>query len=355
MRKLSRQDYEARLAEKVAAAQEVLAVEVASVVTGDDWVRFLQLQSRLHVYSPNNVMLICAQHARAYAEGRVPSPHPTYVAGFRAWQALERTVERGQHGYAVLAPLRRTRRLATDEEGNTRVLARHDALAPGEVESRPSALRGFGIEHVFDVSQTSGAPLPEPPDPQLLEGEAPPGLGRSVLEMVEARGYTVSTLPGAEQLGGANGQTHYDARAVVIREDMDDAAMVKTLIHEAAHVLLHELPPGRRLPRYLKEVEAESVAYVVASVHGMSTDGYSFPFVAGWAGERGTRAVAETQARVAQAAKAIIAISPAEHVLGGKPPGVDLAVEMAGKSQQAARQTGATSAAVAASSGPAVR
>lgn len=53
MRKLSREVYEARLAEKVAAAQEVLEAEVSSLVTGEDWVRFLQLQSRLHVYSPN--------------------------------------------------------------------------------------------------------------------------------------------------------------------------------------------------------------------------------------------------------------------------------------------------------------
>jgi hypothetical protein len=347
MRKLSRQDHEARLAGKVAAAQEVLEAEVASLVTGDDWLRFLQLQSRLHVYSPNNVMLICAQHARAYAEGRVPDPCPSYVAGFRTWQALDRAVQRGQHGYMVLAPLRRTLRFATDQVGNTRVLARHDRLAPGEVESRSSALRGFGIEHVFDVSQTHGAPLPEPPHPQLLEGEAPHGLGRSVLEMLESRGYTVSTVPDAGQLAGANGQTHFDARAVVVRADMDDAAMVKTLIHEAGHVLLHELAPGRHLPRHVKEVEAESVAYVVASVHGMDTDSYSFPYVAAWAGGGGTKAIAETQGRVAQAAKAIIAISPAEHALGGKPPAVDLAVEMA-------RQAQANTGRVTVSAGPAV-
>jgi len=232
MRKLSRKDYEARLANKVAAAQEVLEEEVASLVTGDDWVRFLQLQSRLHVYSPNNVMLICAQHAHAHAEGRVPTPEPTYVAGFRAWQVLGRAVERGQHGYIVLAPLRRTSRVATDEAGNTRVLDRHERVVRGEVESRTSALRGFGIEHVFDVSQTHGAPLPEPPRPQLLEGEAPEGLGSSVLEMVEARGYTVSTVAGVGRLGGANGQTHFDAHAVMIRADMDDAAMAKTLAHD---------------------------------------------------------------------------------------------------------------------------
>src|SRR5690348_5812670 len=100
---------------------------------------------------------------------------------------------------------------------------------------------------------------------------------------------------------------------VLVRADMDDAAQVKTLIHEAAHVLLHEDPPGRCLPKALREVEAESVAFVVSAVHGMTTDDYSFPYVASWAGEDARAAVAHTQARVAGAAKTIIAISPAEH------------------------------------------
>jgi hypothetical protein len=102
---------------------------------------------------------------------------------------------------------------------------------------------------------------------------------------------------------------------------MDDAAMVKTLIHEAAHVLLHAGPPGQFLPRPLKEVEAESVAYVVASTHGMATGDYSFPYVAAWAGADGARAIQATQARVATAARLIIEASPAPHDLGGRPPG----------------------------------
>jgi hypothetical protein len=102
---------------------------------------------------------------------------------------------------------------------------------------------------------------------------------------------------------------------------MDDAAMVKTLIHEAAHVLLHAGPPGQFLPRPLKEVEAESVAYVVASGHGMATGDYSFPYVAAWAGADGSKPIQATQARVASAARMIIEGSPAPHVTGGRPPG----------------------------------
>ncbi|MBW3616061.1 MAG: ImmA/IrrE family metallo-endopeptidase [Actinobacteria bacterium] len=200
---------------------------------------------------------------------------------------------------------------------------------PSEVVESAPMLRGFTVAHVFDVSQTSGAPLPEPPSPQLLAGEAPPGLGVAVMELVESQGYTVDTVPGAGHIGGANGQTHWGTRSVVVRADMDDAAMVKTLIHEAAHVLLHASDPGRLLPRGLKEVEAESVAFVVAAVHGMPTDDYSFPYVAAWAGEDGARAVAATQARVAQAAKTIIAASPAEHGPGGRVPGVEALVDHA--------------------------
>jgi hypothetical protein len=146
------------------------------------------------------------------------------------------------------------------------------------------------------------------------------------MELIEANGFTVDTVVDAKHLQGANGRTTLTSRTVSVRSDMDDAAMVKTLIHEAAHVLLHQHAPARYLPRPLKEVEAESVAYVVASVHGMPTDDYSFPYVAGWAGEGADKAIRETQARVNQASRIIIAVSPAEHEVGSKPPGTELAV-----------------------------
>jgi hypothetical protein len=326
MEKLTRDQYRERAAAKVAAAQEVLAAEVGALVTGADWQQFLDFQATLHDYSANNVMLIFAQHARAYEEGRVPEPTPTYIAGFETWRALGRSVERGQHGYAVLAPMRSTRRQARDAEGNVRALRRGDRASLGETETRTPVLRGFTVATVFDASQTSGKNLPDPPRPRLLAGEAPRGLGAAVKELIESKGFAVDTVTDASPLQGANGQTNWSTQVVLIRADMDDAAMVKTLIHDAAHVLLHQTPPAPHLPRAMKEVEAESVAYVVASVHGMPTDEYSFPYVAGWAGEDADKAIRATQARVNAAAQAIIAESPAEHLGGAKPPGTDLAV-----------------------------
>jgi hypothetical protein len=310
-----------RAAERIVAAQETLAAEIAALQSGEDWQRFLDLQARLHSYSPNNCLLIAAQHARAFADGLVDDPDPGLVGGFNLWRALGRGVNRGQHGYVVLAPCRYDRLVATDADGNSRRLQKGELAREGERIEVRRVLAGFRAEYVFSVHQTSGAELPDPPRPKLLVGEAPVGLGGAVLEMIESHGFGVDTVADAGAISGANGVTRWDSRVVLVRADMDDAAMVKTLIHEAAHVLLHAGPPGQFLPRPLKEVEAESVAYVVASAHGMATGDYSFPYVAAWAGVDGAKAIQATQARVATAARLIIEASPATHVPGGRPPG----------------------------------
>ena len=84
---------------------------------------------------------------------------------------------------------------------------------------------------------------------------------------------------------GPNGYTAYASREVVVRDDVDDAQAVKTLAH--AHVLMHD-PAGfdRGLTggcRGDREVEAESVAYLVAAEHGLDTSDYTFAYIAGWA------------------------------------------------------------------------
>ena len=327
--RLSKEEWREQTEQRIAAAQETLAAEVAALQSGEDWQRFLDLQAKLHSYSPNNSLLVARQHARAFADGLVKDPDPGYVAGFGMWRSLGRSVERGQRGYVVLAPYRYDRKVAVDADGNSRQIGRNETGVEGERVETRRVLAGFRLEHVFSVHQTSGPDLPEPPRPELLAGEAPSGLGAAVLALIEAQGFRVDTVPDAAAIDGANGRTSWNSRQVVVRADMDDAQMTKTLIHEAGHLLLHSGPPGQFLPRPLKEVEAESVAYVVSAAHGMATDGYSFPYVASWAGDDGTKAVQATQTRVAQAARAIIEASPAVHTEGGRPPGAAVAAAAA--------------------------
>ena len=59
---------------------------------------------------------------------------------------------------------------------------------------------------------------------------------------------------------------------------------IKTLLHEMAHQKLHDkdnVPEAKDISRNGKEVEAESVAYVVCQHYGINTSDYSFSYVAG--------------------------------------------------------------------------
>ena len=103
-------------------------------------------------------MLIFAQHAKAYEEGRTPESSPSFIAGFNTWRALDRQVDRGQHGYAI--PMRSNRREARDAESTVRVLRRGDIVSATETETKTAVLRGFTVETVFDASQTAGELLP---------------------------------------------------------------------------------------------------------------------------------------------------------------------------------------------------
>ena len=95
-----------------------------------------------------------------------------------------------------------------------------------------------------------------------------------------ARGFTVRRA----DLHPANGETSFLTKIVTVAGRLDEAAAVKTLAHELAHILLHQ--PNQidyHANRDRCECEAESTAYLVCSELGLATDTYSFPYVASWA------------------------------------------------------------------------
>ena len=58
---------------------------IARLTSSEEWQHFLDYQSRFHNYSFGNVLLIMAQ-----------CPHASRVAGFRAWQRMNRFVRKGE-------------------------------------------------------------------------------------------------------------------------------------------------------------------------------------------------------------------------------------------------------------------
>ena len=111
-----------------------------------------------------------------------------------------------------------------------------------------------------------------------------------------ARGWTVTR----EIIEGeTNGYTTTDgSRRIVVDARLAPAQAAKTMLHEAAHALMHAADTAsaedrRDLHRGRMEVEAESVAYVLAGILGLDTAAYSVGYVAGWA-NGDTTAVADT-------------------------------------------------------------
>ncbi len=220
---------------KLEQLHERLTAAVDLLVSGEDWKRALEFAARFRARSFRNTLLILAQHLDAYEQGRVASPEPSYVAGYKQWQSLGRQVERGQAGYVIFAPV--TGRFASSNPADSeswRRLGRFEKPKPGEVVR--SRMVGAKPAYVWDVSQTSGDPVPERPAPTLLEGEAPDGLWAGLASLVEAEGFTVTRVADEREIRGANGVTDYTNRTVAVRSNMDDAAQVKTLAHELAHV-----------------------------------------------------------------------------------------------------------------------
>ena len=224
---------------------------IRGLTTSALWRDFLRMQTTFHSYSYRNALLILRQR-----------PEATQVTGFRSWRSLGRSVMRGERAIWILAPRNR----------------------PGDRnEDRERPVGGFVSVPVFDVSQTTGRPLPEVCQ-RLLGMEGAVCLD-GLTSVASHLGFRVEFT---ELSDGVNGECSSVHRLIRIERRNASAQMVKSLAHELAHAILHGDVPDR----LRAELEAESAAFIICRRLGIETGGYSFGYVASWAGG-GDRAVAE--------------------------------------------------------------
>ncbi len=222
--------------------------------------------ARFYTYSPSNIALIYAQRKDA-----------TQVAGYRKWQELGRQVKKGEKGIAILVPHRR--RLSRDQE-----VIDGDSHTDEEVTSERAVVTSvthFGVGWVYDLAQTDGPPLPQPPRPEVVDGASDTGmrLYTDLLDYLELHGVTTAR----ENTEPSNGYYHPFTRHVGIGLHIDGDQATKTLAHETAHMVADHLPG---IERRDAETVAESAAFVVLTHYGIDSSGYTFPYVAAWAQDR---------------------------------------------------------------------
>jgi antirestriction protein ArdC len=216
----------------------------------------LDMASKLHRYSANNLLLIMLQR-----------PETSAVAGYRTWQQLGRQVRRGSEAIWVLGPVKY--KIETENE------------ATGEVSQRMQ-LRGFKPVPVFAVEDTEG---PELPAPAQLDGDAPAAIWDGLTSTLNEQGYTVERV---EIPGGAKGDTYPLTKVVRIDARLHPMEALAVLCHEHHHVALghmeriDEYRANHANARGVMETEAESATYVAMTALGFDTGDWSIEYVAGW-------------------------------------------------------------------------
>ncbi len=272
---------------KMETAHAELTAAAEAISTGDDWRALLDLSQKFHHYSAGNLAWLVSQASRRGVE-------LTRVGGFGTWLGLGRSVNKGEKGFMVLAPIVR----------DWSRIDENDQSDDASTTTTGKRLCGFQVAYVFDQSQTSGDDIPEPESIcHRLEGAGPDGAWEAVADLVRAAGYELrrESLP-----GGKNGETNFTSRTVTVDEDLSDAQSVKTLAHELAHIRCgHEAAIAGFTHRGVLEVEAESVAYLVCRELNFNTEIYSSGYVASWA-HGDAEVVRKTADKVIKTARTIL-------------------------------------------------
>lgn len=272
--------------ERIEELRKDIETGVKELRNSGTWQRYLDFMGRFHQYSWNNILLMLMQS----------NGNSSLVAGFRQWQTRGRVVRKGEHGMKIFGFSTRT---VKDEDGNPQLDENGD----------PIQKVWYPILTVFDVSQTD--PIDKETDPieqmkpSELEGADALGLVGRMTAWLESKHWRV----GHESMGrDVKGYTTMDgSRRIMLNEQNSPRQDAKTILHETAHMLLHQgLPEGEYgRHRGIYETEAESVAYVVAKYMGMDTGEYSIRYVAGWS-DADPELVRSTAEHVRKAADEII-------------------------------------------------
>lgn len=208
-----------------------------------------QWQSGFWRYSFGNQLLIQLQF-----------PGASLCAGFKTWSNNGRFVVKGSRAIYVLAP----REFIKKEEV--------EDPETGETLQKEKKIRYFVDVPIFAYEQTDGQ--------ELNIGHADKINGPADLDLEELSklfGIPVEISQGVE-----NGWT--DGKKIVLSKRENETAMLSCFFHEMAHVMLGHAESFFDQSSEVKELQAESVAYIVDSCLGIQNEKARY-YIASWRGD----------------------------------------------------------------------
>jgi len=244
--------------QRLTALRIRLQAAAQDVRTADDWVRCLRAAAQLPAETWANVLLISSRR-----------PGASLVKGYEAWRAAGRHVNRDEQGIEIFS-------IARQPEGKRR--------DPGDDGSSRSWREADQVTYVWDLSQTSGQPLPARAATSLPTGAVLPGLWEALRWLARREGYAVEREPGCPD----DGTTFWAARRIRVLPGLAAGQAIWALAHQLGHVLLHEptlTVAGTTTTgcQGVCKTEADSVAFITCLRHDVPIE-HAFASPQTWAG-----------------------------------------------------------------------
>lgn len=251
---------------------------IKAYLNSENYKNFLTKMSQFNQYSSRNLRLILAQ-----------KPDASYLAPYHTWKKFDRHVKRGEKALSVIIPVTYVKK---DQQG-------HPIL---DKNGKPETGLTFRLKPTtFDVSQTEGKAMPKAAEvkEQLTDLDYA-NLYRTLMSIAKTNNVSVRFEEMEQSTFGYYNPT--ENQIVLRSNEMNKSQIIKTFLHETAHSELHHNnnPQQEQLTKSTAELQAESVAYVVASYYGIDTADYSFDYLAGWSNDKETLADLEAQLDIVQ-------------------------------------------------------
>lgn len=253
------------------ALAEHLKEGMKNYLDSEQFKSFLDTMSKFHNYSLNNIHLL-----------KMQNPNVSRVASFNKWKTdFERTVKKGSKALKIWVPYQVKTKISTNQNELS------FSPSENEMEEKEVTVTRFKLGNVFDVSQTEGKELPKAINELTGDVKDYEDLYRAAKAVSMDNQVPISFEE--IKIESANGYYSPDENRIVISKGLKGQEQIlKTIFHEMAHADLHRGSNAQYGDdQYRKqELQAESVAYVVANHFGFDTSSYSFGYLAIWAKDK---------------------------------------------------------------------
>lgn len=258
-------------AKNTAALNQHLQEGIKDYFDSDNYKNYLEGMSHFNNYSARNIRLIKAQ-----------LPKASMVASFNEWKKRNGHVNKGEKALYVQAPIKVIKK---DVDGNPIINSE-----TGEKET----LTYFKPVPVFDISQVSpvkGKELNLPKMGEVIPSQITKEYYQNVYRSLRDISQKENGIPiRFRELEKSDGSYSPKTNEITIKKGMTYEQTLSTLIHEMAHSELHNKKSlterfEGKLTRSSKELQAESIAYVVCNHLGFDTSNDSFAYLASWSKE----------------------------------------------------------------------